>query len=439
MPHGTIIMLGFLMIIMIATCLLMTPFVSRDGNMTPFIDALFTATSATCVTGLVIADTYQKWNLLGQLIILSLIQIGGLGFITIGVYVAVLFKKKIGLKEREVIHESVNTIEVAGVVRLTKSIIRGTFIIEGVGALLLSIRFIPDKGLVKGIYYGIFHAISAFCNAGFDLMGDVEAYTSLTPYKGDVIVNVTIILLITIGGIGFIVWDDLMRNRFQVKKYLLHTKIVLTATVVFLIVGSVLFFLLENNNLMKDMTIVEKILTSVFSAVTPRTAGFNTIDTGALSNGSKLLTMLYMFVGGNSGSTAGGIKTTTFVVIIFFALSMARRTQGTNLFGRRLEEETIKKANAVIMINIGLTLLASMVIFAVQDFTFEQVLFETFSAIGTVGMSTGVTRELEPISKFMIIMLMYCGRIGSLSFAVAFAKRKIIPPIQLPVEKIVIG
>ncbi len=439
MPHGTLIMLGFLMIIMIATCLLMTPFVSRDGNMTPFIDALFTATSATCVTGLVIADTYQKWNLLGQLIILSLIQIGGLGFITIGVYVAVLFKKKIGLKEREVIHESVNTIEVAGVVRLTKSIIKGTFIIEGVGALLLSLRFIPDKGLVNGIYYGIFHAISAFCNAGFDLMGDVEAYASLTPYRGDVIVNVTIILLITIGGIGFIVWDDLMRNRFQVKKYLLHTKIVLTATLAFLIVGSLLFFLLENNNLMKDMTIVEKILTSIFSAVTPRTAGFNTIDTGALSNGSKLLTMLYMFVGGNSGSTAGGIKTTTFVVIIFFALSMVRRTQGTNLFGRRLDEETIKKANAVIMINIGLTLLATMVIFAVQDLAFEEVLFETFSAIGTVGMSTGVTRELEPISKFMIIMLMYCGRIGSLSFAVAFAKRKIVPPIQLPAEKIVVG
>lgn len=417
----------------------MMPFSTRNGEGMPFLDALFTATSATCVTGLIVADTYQNWTIAGQLILLFLIQIGGLGFMTIGVYIAVLLKKKIGLKEREALHESVNTIEVAGVVRLTKKIIQGTLLIEGIGAVLLMIRFIPQKGVLKGIYYGIFHSISAFCNAGFDLMGDVEAYASLTAYNGDALVNITIMLLIVTGGIGFIVWDDIYRNKWHFKKYLLHSKIVLSITAILIFGGAILFFALEYNHLFNGMTGTEKVLSSLFCSVTARTAGFNTVDVASLSNGSKLLTILLMFIGGSSGSTAGGIKTTTFVVVLCFALAMVRRSPGANIYGRRLDEETIKKANAVIIINMGLALLATIIIFSVQTLPFEDVLLETFSAIGTVGMSTGITRELTNVSKIAIILLMYFGRVGSLSFAIAFTQKKIVPPVQQPVEKIVVG
>lgn len=438
-PHGTMIMLGFLGIIIVGTLILTLPIASKDGLPTSFADAVFTATSATCVTGLVIADTYSKWTLFGQLVILGLIQIGGLGFITIGVYIATIFKKKISLKSREAIHESISTMQTAGTVRLTRRLITGTLLIEALGAMILATRFIPDFGLEQGIYYSIFHAISAFCNAGFDLMGVVEPYTSMMPYQTDYVVNITLIVLILVGGLGFIVWDDIMHNRWQLRKYLLHSKIVLSATLVLLVVGSVLFFFLEYNKLLLDMSFGEKVIVSVFSSVTPRTAGFNTVDTAALSNGSKLLTMVFMFIGGNSGSTAGGVKTTTIVVIFCFAWSMIRRTQGINLFGRRLNEEAIKKANAVIVVNMTFVIVASMWIFAMQDLNFEDVIFETFSAIGTVGMSTGITRELNDISKIIITILMYFGRIGSLSFAVAFAQRKTSAPIQQPVEKIVVG
>ncbi|MFI3200780.1 MAG: TrkH family potassium uptake protein [Eubacteriales bacterium] len=438
-PHGTMIMLGFLGIIIIGTVILTLPIASKDGLPTSFADAIFTATSATCVTGLVVADTYSKWTLFGQLVILSLIQIGGLGFITIGVYIATIFKKKISLKSREAIHESISTMQTAGTVRLTRRLITGTFIIEGIGAVLLATSFIPDFGIAQGIYYSIFHSISAFCNAGFDLMGVIEPYTSLTPYQTDFVVNITLIMLIIVGGLGFIVWDDIMHNKWKIRKYLLHSKIVLSATIVLLITGSIGFFILEYNHLLADMSFLEKVLAATFSSITPRTAGFNTIDTGALSNGSKLLTMIFMFIGGNSGSTAGGVKTTTMVVILSFAWSMIRRTQGINIFGRRLNEEVIKKANAVIVVNMTFVTVASMLIFAMQELNFEDVMFETFSAIGTAGMSTGITRDLNDISKIIVTVLMYFGRIGSLSFATAFAQRRTSAPVQQPVEKIVVG
>lgn len=437
-PTTRILTLGFALIILIGALLLLLPCASR-GNDTSFLDALFTATSATCVTGLVVADTYQHWTVFGQIIILALIQIGGLGFMTIGVYISVLLKKKIGLKERENIHESVSTLEIAGVVRLVRFIIRGTVTFEAIGALLLAIRFIPTKGLLKGIYYGIFHSISAFCNAGFDLMGDGEAYSSFVGYEGDMIVNLTIMSLIVIGGIGFIVWDDIKRNKLQFRKYLLHTKIVMITTIALIFGGAFLFLLLENHATLNGLSWNGKILGALFSSVTARTAGFNTTDTGALTNGGKLLTMVLMFIGGSSGSTAGGVKTTTIVVAIFFARNMITRTQGTNILGRRLEDETLKKANAVITINLTLACLAAFIIFAIQPFQFEDVLFEVFSAIGTVGMTTGITRDLNVISKIIIILLMYCGRLGSLSFALTFAQRKIIAPVQQPTEKIVVG
>lgn len=430
--------IGFVLIILTGACLLMLPAANKGGQ-TSFVNALFTATSATCVTGLIIADTYQHWTIFGQLVILTLIQIGGLGFMTIGVYISVLLKRKIGLQERENLHESVNTLEVGGIVRLVRFIIRWTVIIEAIGAILLSTRFIPDYGWVKGIYFGIFHAVSAFCNAGFDLLGGEKAYSSITAYEGDVIVNMTIMLLIIIGGLGFIVWDDIRRNKWRIKKYLLHSKIVISITLVLVFGGGLLFLIFENHFLLDGMTISEKILGSMFSSVTARTAGFNSIDTAGLSNASKLLTMVLMFIGGSSGSTAGGIKTTTLVVSLVFAKAMITRNQGTKLFGRRLEEETIKKANAVILINLSLALMVATLIFAMQTFPFEDVLFEVFSAVGTVGMSTGITRDLNSVSKLAIILLMYCGRLGSLSFALTFSQRKIIPPVQQPVERIVVG
>lgn len=438
MSTTRVLAIGFGVIILSGALLLCLPAASRQGNVS-FLNALFTATSATCVTGLIIADTYQNWTLFGQIVILSLIQIGGLGFITIAVYVSVLLKRKIGLKERESIHESVNTLEIGGVVRLVRFIIRWTFLIELTGAFFLSIRFIPSRGLWKGIYYGIFHSVSAFCNAGFDLMGDEQKYSSFVNYEGDIIINLTIMSLIVLGGLGFIVWDDVHRNKLHFKRYLLHSKIVITTTFVLILGGAVLFLIFENNYLFADMTIKEKILGALFSSVTPRTAGFNTVDSADLSNASKLLTMFLMFVGGSSGSTAGGIKTTSFVVVACFAAASVRRTQGANLFGRRLDDEAIKKASAVIFINLLLALTAAGIIYAVQVLPFEDVLFEVFSAIGTVGMSTGITRELHSVSKVVIIILMYFGRLGSLSFALMFAQRKIIAPVQQPVEKIVIG
>lgn len=418
---------------------MMLPAASRNGSWTPFLNALFTATSATCVTGLVVADTWRYWSLFGQLVILALIQIGGLGFITIGAYISVILKKKIGLKGRTAIHESISTIEIAGVVRLVRKIIRGTFLFEMAGAMLLALRFIPEFGLVRGSYFGIFHSVSAFCNAGFDLMGIREEYSSLMAYEGDVIVNLTVMGLIIVGGAGFMVWDDFLRNRFHFKKYMLHSKILLTATGILIAGGTVLFLLFENNGLFAGMTIREKALGAMFAAVTPRTAGFNTTDLGGLSNASKILTMILMFIGGGSGSTAGGIKVTTAVVMVLSAAAMIRRTPGVNIYGRRLDEDAVRRASAIMMCNLGLILLASMIIFAVQPLDFSDVFMETFSAMGTVGLSTGITRSLLPVSRIAIILLMYCGRLGSLTFALVFAQRKAAAPVQQPVEKIVVG
>lgn len=430
---------GFLALIFLGTCLLSLPIAVKPGQDTSILNALFTATSATCVTGLVVVDTYTNWTLFGQIVILGLIQIGGLGFITIGIYIAVLLKRKIGLKEREAIHESVNTLQNAGAVKLTKRIIQGALLVEGVAAILLSIRFVPILGPAEGIYYGVFHAISAFCNAGFDLMGRWEAYSSLCRFEGDILINAVIISVIIIGGIGFIVWDDLIRHKWHIKKYLLHTKIVLTTTAILVFGGAFLFYLFEKDALFAGMSTSQTICGSLFAAVTPRTAGFNTVDLGAMTNASKLLTVIFMFIGGSPGSTAGGVKTTTMVVLVLSAVAMIRSSYGTNIGGRRLEEEAIKKAGTVFTINLMLALVAMLIILAVQPLDFLDVLLEVFSAIGTVGMSTGITRQLTTLSRIIIILLMYCGRLGSLSFVLIFAEKKKVPPIQYPQEKILVG
>lgn len=438
MPQTRALALGFAAIILAGTLLLMMPFATRDGHVS-FLNALFTATSATCVTGLVVADTYQNWTLFGQLVILGLIQIGGIGFMTIGVYVAVLLKKKIGLKEREFLHESVSTLEVAGVVRLTKRIVQGTVFFELVGAVLLAIRFVPAKGVLKGIYYSVFHSVSAFCNAGFDLMGDTESYSSFVSYEGDVLVNLTLMGLILIGGIGFIVWDDIYRNRLNFRRYLLHSKIVLLMTLFLTAAGTVLFLVVERGGVLSGMNGVERLMGAMFASVTPRTAGFNTTDVGAMTGAGKLLTILLMFIGGSPGSTAGGIKTTTFAVMILSALATIRNSYGTNIFRRRLEEDVIKRASTVFTINLTLAVTAAVILVALQPLPLDDVLVEVVSAISTVGMSSGLTRELCTLSRVVIIFLMYCGRLGSLTFALSFARKKDVPPVQQPAEKIVVG
>ncbi|MBO5277868.1 MAG: Trk family potassium uptake protein [Lachnospiraceae bacterium] len=433
------IALGFLFIILTGTVLLMLPISSRSGEVTPFLDALFTAVSASCVTGLVVVDTYTHWTLFGQAVILLMIQIGGLGFMTIGILFSILLRRKISLRERGLMQESVNTLEIGGIIKLARKIIKGTFLIEGIGAVVLAVRFGLEMGPWKGIYYGIFHSISAFCNAGFDLMGYQEEYVSLVNYAGDIVVNVTIILLIVIGGIGFIVWDDVTRHGLKFKKYMLHTKIVLTATAVLIVTGAFLFWILERDNILAGRGTLEQLLCCLFASVTARTAGFNTVDIAGLTDAGKFLNVVLMFIGGNPGSTAGGIKTTTIVVLIMYIWSNMKHTYGCNLFGRRLENESIVKASAVFCTNLFLATAAVLFISAVQVLPVADVLTEVFSAIGTVGMSTGITRELTVPSRIAIMMLMYCGRIGSLSFALSFTQKKKTAPVQQPVERINIG
>ena len=434
-----LIALGFFIIIVTGTLLLMLPFSARGEAAKP-LDALFTATSATCVTGLVVADTFRNWTLFGQLVILGLIQVGGLGFMTIGVFFSIYIRRKISLRERELLQESINTLQLAGVVRLTKLIVKGTLLLEGMGALLLSIRFIPQMGFVRGCYYGIFHAVSAFCNGGFDLMGEKEAYMSLVGYVEDPLVNIVIMTLIVVGGIGFIVWQDIYEHGFHVKKYMLHTKIVLLTTGALLFGSAFLFWLFERQALFAGLSPVGQALAAMFSSVTARTAGFNTVDTGALSNGSKLLTMILMFIGGSPGSTAGGIKTTTVVVLIMYTWNSLCSKNGCNIFGRRIPDEIIKKSSMVLVINLLMSLAAGVVICGMQpELSMDSVAFEICSAIGTVGMTTGITRDLTAVSKCIIVFLMYCGRIGSMTFALSFMQKKKTEPVQYPLGKITVG
>lgn len=430
---------GFALIILMGALLLTLPVSNRSGQGN-FLNSLFTATSATCVTGLVVADTYQNWTTFGQVVILCLIQVGGLGFLTLGAFISVLLKKRIGLHQREQLHESVNTLEIAGVVRLVKKIVVGTLVIEFSGAVLLAFRFIPRFGMARGIYFSVFHAISAFCNGGFDLMGVNEEYSSLVAFEGDVVVNLVIVTLILVGGIGFIVWDDVIRNKWHFWKYLLHSKIVLATTLILTIVGTILFLFTENQASFAGMSPLEKLLGALFSSVTPRTAGFNTVDTAALSNAGKIITIVMMFIGGSPGSTAGGVKTTSIVVLLFYAGAMVLNREDINLFGRRLTEDVVKKANAVVIINFSLAIIAAVIIMILQPLlNFEDVIFEVLSAIGTVGMTTGVTRSMCAVSRIVLIVLMYCGRLGSLSFALIFAQKKTSASVRQPQEKIIVG
>lgn len=430
---------GFGVLILIGALLLMLPVSSRAGAYGNLPDCLFTAVSASCVTGLVVCDTWTHWSLFGQLVILGLIQIGGLGFVTIGVFLSIVLRRKIGLKERGLMQESVNTLQIGGVVKLAKKIVLGTAVFEGAGAVILALRFIPELGFWRGMYYGVFHAVSAFCNAGFDLMGYQEEFVSLVDYCDDWMVNLTIMVLIIIGGLGFIVWDDLSRSGFRWRRYRLHTKLVLISTALLIFGGALLFYLVEKDNLLRGMSAGGQVLIALFGSVTARTAGFNTVDTAAMTEAGKLLTVILMFVGGSPGSTAGGVKTTTVLVLYLCMRSTIERANGVPVFGRRLEDDALKRACAIVMINLTLVLAAALFIMASQQFAMADVFFETFSAIGTVGMTTGITRSLSPASRVVIMFLMYCGRVGSLSFALSFTQHKKITPVQQPAESIIIG
>lgn len=433
------IALGFFFIILAGSLILTLPIASQSGEWTPFLDSMFTATSATCVTGLVVYDTFTHWNVFGQLVILLLIQIGGLGFITVGVGFSMAFRRRIGLRQRDLLKESINAMEIGGIVKLSRKIFIGTALCEGVGALLLATRFIPEFGLVKGIYYSIFHAISAFCNAGFDLMGGQQPYASFTAYATDPVINITLMLLIIVGGLGFVVWSDVVSKRFRWKNYSLHTKMVISVTLLLIFGGALFLFLFEQGGTISGMSTGDQILASLFGSVTARTAGFNTVDTGALQPESKLLTIALMFIGGSPGSTAGGVKTTTIAVILIYVVSNLRGESGCNVFHRRIGDEVIKRASMVFCLNLFLGLTSVTLILATSNLHMSDVLFEVYSAISTVGMTTGITRDLNVVGRIVIIILMYCGRIGSMTFALSLVAKPEAKGLSLPEEKVTIG
>ena len=433
------IAVGFLLIILLGAFLLMLPISSRSGQWTDPLTALFTATSASCVTGLVVVDTYTHWSIFGQICILIMIEIGGLGVITMGTLVAMVFKRNITLKSRNLIQESVNSLKIGGVVRLVRMVIKGTLLLEGLGALFMMVYFIPELGLLRGIYYSIFHSVSAFCNAGFDLMGYQEEYISFVNQVDVPWLNIPLMLLIVIGGIGFLVWEDILEKKWHFKRYSFHTKLVMTTTLILIFGGAILFYLFEGQRLFADLSPAGKVYASLFSAITPRTAGFNTVDLAALSENSWLLTLILMFIGGSPGSTAGGIKTTTVAVVLIFMLSNLKQKRGANVFGRCISDETVKKALTVFMLNLTLAITAAMLICGFQDLSMRDVFFEVFSAGATVGMSTGITRQLCVASRWVIIFLMYSGRVGSMTFALIFSEGRPEPKIRLPEVDVPIG
>ncbi len=440
LTYPQLVVLGYLVIITMGTVLLSFPMATRSNVSVGFVDALFTATSATCVTGLVVYDTFTHWSLFGQIVIMTLIQIGGLGFMAVITMFSFFLRRRIGLKERGLLRESVNSMYLGGVVLLIKRLLIGTFLFEGFGAVILSARFVPQMGLTTGIYNGIFHSVSAFNNAGFDLMGKYGKYSSLISYAGDPVVTLTIMGLIIVGGIGFFVWDDILKHRHRFKEYQLHTKIVFAITSFLITWGAIVFFLFERTNLLNGLPFGEKILVSLFSAVTPRTAGFSVVDMGVSLPGTRLLIMILMFIGGSPGSTAGGIKTTTFAALVISAWSSLKNTKGDSVFGRQLEESALRRANTVVVINLTLVLVSSLVISATKPvLPLGDVVFETVSALSTVGLSTGITGSLGIIGQLMLILLMYTGRVGSISLALLFMQHRMPVSIQKPTEKIIIG
>lgn len=419
---------------------MMLPIASKERVFTSVIDSLFTAASATCVTGLVLFDTFTHWSLFGQLVILTLIQIGGLGFVTLAIMIITFTGKKIGFSQRVVMQESISAPKVGGIVRLTRFVISGALLFEALGMLLLAFRLCPRFGLGKGLYLSMFTSVSAFCNAGFDLMGIVEPSSSLTTFNHDPLVLLTVAALIILGGLGFFVWDDLKTNRFKWKKYKLHTKIVMATTLFLIVSATTMIFAIEYNaSAFESMNIFEKVLNSFFQAVTPRTAGFNSVSISMLHESTLFLMMVLMLIGGSSGSTAGGVKTTTFAMLVLNAVTVAKRRSELKIFHRRLDDSVLRSAVTIVSIYLVLFFFSAMSISVIDGFTMTESLFESASAIGTVGLSTGITPGLGISSKLILTFLMYFGRVGCLTIIYAIHSNAGAELSKQPLEKIMVG
>ena len=439
LTHVQIIVAGYLCIVLLGTLLLSLPFASADGQRAPFLTALFTAVSSSCVTGLVLRDTATGWSAFGHIVILLLIQVGGLGFMTVATFLYHAFQKRMGLRSRELMVESINTTHVGGIMHLAWKIVVLTAAFELAGALLLLTRFAPRFGLNRGLWYALFHSVSAFCNAGFDLMGVLSPGCSLTPFYDDPVVNITLMLLIQVGGLGFLVWEDLFRCRWRVKRWRLHTKLVMSVSAILTFGGALLFFFFEAGATGEGLTLGGRVWTALFASVTARTAGFNTVDIASMAGASKLLTIFLMVIGGSPGSTAGGVKTTSLAVIVLFAYASFRGREKPTVFGRSISVDTFRKSCGVLFFNINLALIAAILLCAWQPLDPVDAVFETVSAIGTVGMTAGITQSLCPVSAYIIALLMFLGRVGSVSFAVALLAKRSAPPVEYPVEEITVG
>ena len=434
LSSAQIIIFGFAGAILIGTFLLMMPISSASGVMTSFSDSLFTATSAVCVTGLVVQDTATYWSMFGQLVILILIQIGGLGVVTIAVATAIVSGRKIGLMQRNTLKEAISAQKVGGIVRLTGFILKAAFLIELIGAILLSAAFCKDFGL-RGIWLGIFHSISAFCNAGFDLMGTISPFSSLTSYAAQPIVNITIILLIIIGGIGFLVWEDIKTNKWHIKRYRMQSKVVLSVTTFLIVVPFIYFYLYEFNYING----CKRVYVSLFQTVTPRTAGFNTADLTHLSGVGKAITIFLMLIGGSPGSTAGGMKTTTIAVLVFSSISVFGKKDDVECFNRRISDVAIKNASAIFLMYLVLFIGGGLIISGIEKLPISACLFETASAIGTVGLSLGITPSVGNLSRVILIALMFFGRVGGLTIIFAALSKTNKNISKKPQEQITVG
>lgn len=435
-----VILLGFSAIILLGALLLSLPASSQSGEFTNFLDSLFTSTSATCVTGLVRFDTCTHWSWFGKAVLLCLIQTGGLGFMTMAISIVVLTKKRIGITARVVMQNSISAPQIGGIVKLTKKIFAGTAIVEGLGAVLLLVYFIPKLGIAKGVVYSVFHSVSAFCNAGFDLMGYQSQFTSLTGEADNWYFNIIIMALIVTGGLGFVVWFDLIDAKFSFKDLHLQSKLVLTTSGLLIVLGALSIFLFElNGTLFKNMPLNEQILTSLFQSVSARTAGFNTVDLASLTDSSKCMMIFLMFIGGSTGSTAGGLKTTTLAVLVLSVISTIRRKKDLEAFGRRLEDDISRTAGSIFTIYMIITLFTSMVVASIENITLMQAMFECVSALATVGCTLGITTSVGALTEIILIVLMMLGRIGSVTVLVALFSDKSKIGSKHAQEKIQIG
>lgn len=430
-----VILLGFAGVILLGALLLMLPISSAERVVTPFNEALFTSTSAVCVTGLVVKDTGSYWSAFGQAVIITLIQIGGLGVVTIAASFSMLAGRRISLMQRSTMQDAISAPKVGGIVKLTKFIITGTFIIEAVGAVSMMPVFYKNFG-AKGIWMSVFHSVSAFCNAGFDILGtEGNQFCSLTPYTSNPVINITVMLLIVIGGIGFLTWDDICNNKFKIKKYSIQSKIILLTSLILILLPAIYFFIFDYS----DYSIGNRLLASLFQSVTTRTAGFNTTDLTKLTRPSQAIMIFLMLVGGSPGSTAGGLKTTTMAVLILNAFACFKRKEHVCAFGRRIDDSVIKNAATIVMMYITLFFIGGVSICTIEKLPLVASLFETASAIGTVGLTLGITPKLSLASQIILIILMYLGRVGGLTLIYATLSVKKQINAKLPLDKLTVG